>query len=191
LVPHDVTEAEPFPLHHTIDGTIGRAPGAAPLPASDGIRVPGYPGNSVLDGKYLYVAGTLSEDNTATPACPTNQPACGRISILDVTRKPRVIRSESVRPIEGIPVGAHPDALALSPDGGTLFVALAGMNAVEIRDGRTGARVAGKPMYIPTGWYPSALLVTGTRDHYRLWVANAKGAGASTKGTGYNFSIGQ
>ena len=41
-------------------------------------------------------------------------------------------------------------------------------------------------MYIPTGWYPSALTVTGTRDHYRLWVANAKGMGP---GPGLNGSV--
>jgi hypothetical protein len=91
-----------------------------------------------------------------------------------------------VRPVEGVPAGAHPDALALSPDGSTLFVALAGLNAVEVRDGRTGARVAGRPVYIPTGWYPSALAVTGNAKKYRLWVTNAKGVGPSL---GYNGSV--
>lgn len=288
LVPMDATEVEPFPLHNIMEGTIGRAaPGALPAPAGDGIRVRGYPGNSVLDGSLLYVAGTLAEPSgTGADACPTKQKACARISVLDtatdtvvgrapvgldayglaldrkrhrlyvsnwadeagrgrgrgsvsvvdvskpatprevgwvrvghhptalqlsadgrrlfvantnddsisvldVTSTPRVVATESVRPTYGVPVGAHPDAFALSPDGKTLFVALAGMNAVEVRDGRTGARVAGRPMYIPTGWYPSALLVTGSPDRYRLWVANAKGAGAAAKGTGYNLSVGQ
>ena len=287
----DATEAVPFPTHHTVDGVLTSIPGAPhPLPAADGISVPGYPGNSVLDGRYLYVAGTLSEPSgSGADACPSAQSACGRvtvidtssdtvvrrvpvgldayglavdsarhrlyvsnwadeagrggasggtvsvvditdpvhaaevatqgvghhptavqlssdrtrlfvtntnddtISILDVsgTGAPGVVRTESVRPLQGVPVGAYPEALALSPDGGTLFVALAGLNAVEILDGHTGARVAGKPMYIPTGWYPSALLVTGTASHYRLWVANAKGAGAATKSTGLNASVGQ
>ncbi len=289
LAPTDVTEAEPFPIHHALDASLGAAaPQADPLPASDGIRVPGYPGNSVVDGRYVYVAGTLSEPTgTGAAACPDAQSACARISVIDTTNDtvvhripvgldvygltidaarhrlyatnwadeagrgngaggtvsvvditnpltakeigtvpvghhptalqlsadgsrlfvantnddsisvidltsaPTVIKTESVRPFAGVPIGAHPDALALAPDGQTLFVALAGMNAVEILDGRTAARVAGSPMYIPTGWYPSALLVTGTANHYRLWVANAKGAGASTKGTGYNLSIGQ
>ncbi|MDQ1396007.1 MAG: hypothetical protein QOG64_1266, partial [Acidimicrobiaceae bacterium] len=94
---------------------------------------------------------------------------------------------ESVRPIDGAQVGAHPDAFALSPDGRTLYVAMAGLNAVEVRDGRTGARVAGHPMYIPTGWYPSALAITGTAGGYRLWVTNAKGTGT---GPGANGSVG-
>jgi DNA-binding beta-propeller fold protein YncE len=125
----------------------------------------------------------LSADRTRLFVTDTNDDA---LSVLDVTGAPRVVATESVRPLEGVPVGAHPDALALSPDGRTLFVALAGMNAVEVRDGRTGARVAGHPVYIPTGWYPSALAVTGTAAHYRLWVTNAKGTGP---GPGYNGSV--
>ena len=41
-------------------------------------------------------------------------------------------------------------------------------------------------MYIPTGWYPSALAVTGTAAKYRLWITNAKGIGPSM---GYNGSV--
>jgi DNA-binding beta-propeller fold protein YncE len=286
LVPHDATEAATVPLHNLMDSTVGRAPGALPLPATDGIRVNGYPGASVLDGRYLFVAGTLGEERGEQAACSSKRKACSRLSVIDTEtdtvvarvavgmdafalaldpsrdrlyvanwadeagrgrgrgtvsvvdvsnpRRPverswtpvghhptalqlsrdrtrlfvantnddsitvldttgrglETLSTESVRPMDGVPVGAHPDALALSPGGETLFVALAGMNAVEVRDGRTGARVAGRPMYIPTGWYPSALLVTGTARDYKLWIANAKGAGASTKTTGFNFSIG-
>ncbi len=129
------------------------------------------------DGKRLFVADT--NDDT--------------ITVLDVHKPvPKLHSVESVAPTSGTPVGAHPDAFALSPDGDTLFVALAGLNAVELRDGRTGARVAGAPVYIPTGWYPSALTVTGNAGDtgdtggYRLWVANAKGLGP---GPGANGSV--
>jgi DNA-binding beta-propeller fold protein YncE len=125
----------------------------------------------------------LSADRTRLFVANTNDDS---VSVLDVRTTPRVVATETVRPVAGVPVGAHPDALALSPDGQTLFVALAGMNAVEVRDGRSGARVAGHPMYIPTGWYPSALAVTGSAQHYRLWVTNAKGIGPSK---GYNGSV--
>ena len=125
----------------------------------------------------------LSADRSRLYVANTNDDT---LSVLDVASTPRVIATESVRPVEGVPVGAHPDALALSPDGQTLFVALAGLNAIEVRDGRTGARVAGHPLYIPTGWYPSALAVTGTAQKYRLWVTNAKGTGPSL---GYNGSV--
>jgi DNA-binding beta-propeller fold protein YncE len=129
------------------------------------------------------VAVQLSKDRRRLFVANTNDDS---VSVLDVSGRPRVVATQSVRPVEGAPAGAHPDALALSPDGRTLFVALAGANAVEILDGRTGARVAGHPMYIPTGWYPSALAVTGTAKKYRLWITNAKGVGPSV---GYNGSV--
>ncbi|MCU1599912.1 MAG: hypothetical protein JWO22_621 [Frankiales bacterium] len=129
------------------------------------------------------VAVQLSKDRKRLFVANTNDDS---ISVLDVSRGARVIATQTVKPVQGAPAGAHPDALALSPDGRTLFVALAGANAVEVLDGRTGARVAGHPMYIPTGWYPSALAVTGTASKYRLWITNAKGTGPSM---GYNASV--
>ena len=301
--PLDATEAATAPTHAVTNGAInqfnansssrgGPAVPSQPAPAGDGLEVHGYPGNSVLDGKYLYVAGTLSEAGGTPTVCPSAQPACARvtvidttanggmgavvgripvgldayglavdaarhrlyvsnwadeagrggsgggtvsvvditdpanaktskeiaftgvghhpsavqlsadrtrlfvantnddsISVLDVTRPgaPAVVATESVRPVVGVPVGAHPNAFALAPDGKTLYVALAGLNAVEVLDGRTGARVAGHPMYIPTGWYPAALTVTGTADHFQLWVANAKGEGPGPGANGTVF----
>ncbi len=129
------------------------------------------------------VAVQLTKDRRRLFVANTNDDS---ISVLDVSGRARVVATQTVRPVQGAPAGAHPDALALSPDGKTLFVALAGANAIEILDGRTGARVAGHPMYIPTGWYPSALAVTGTAKKYRLWVTNAKGVGPSM---GYNASV--
>src|SRR5581483_10086197 len=127
----------------------------------------------------------LSADGTTLFVANTNDDT---ISVLDVSGDgpPSVRNVESVKPEGAVPVGAHPDAFALSPNGDTLFVALAGLNAIEIRDGRTGARMAGQPLYIPTGWYPSALTVTGDATHYTLWVANAKGTGF---GPGFNGSV--
>ncbi|MEY2432302.1 MAG: hypothetical protein QOC92_2027, partial [Acidimicrobiaceae bacterium] len=286
-VPVDFTEVNPFPTDAAVDAAFGRVIDAAPGdPAGNGIRVTSYPGQSVLDGDLLYISGTLSEPSgtTDTTTCPSDQLACGRVTILD-TSTPAVVRrvpvgldafalaldparkrlyvtnwadeagrgngqgtvsvvdvsdpanateiavasvghhptalqlsgdrstlfvantnddsisvldvsgdgaptlktTESVRPLTGVPVGAHPDAFALSPDGSTLFVALAGLNAVEVLDGGTGARTTGQPVYIPTGWYPAALLVTGAPDNYRLWVANSKGDGQLA---GVNLSVG-
>ncbi|MEO7429855.1 MAG: beta-propeller fold lactonase family protein, partial [Acidimicrobiales bacterium] len=296
LVHEDLTEAAPFPNHNAINGIASRSK-APEVPAGNGITVKGYPGASVLDGKYLYVAGTLSEPSgTGGDACPNGQAVCGLVSVIDTTTDTVVRRVpvgidayalaldtahhalyvtnwadeagrgvgrgpegadvgtvstvdisdplhaaeigwvpvghhptalqlshggdrlfvantnddtitvldvgprgeltnpkvESVQPAKGTQVGAHPDAFALSPDGSTLFVALAGLNAVEVRDGHTGAPMGHRPVYIPTGWYPSALLVTdapGDGPGYRLWVANAKGAGAATGGgSGMNLS---
>lgn len=125
----------------------------------------------------------LTADRTTLFVANTNDDT---ISVLDVSGDgdPVVVATESVAPAAGTPVGAHPAAFALSPGGDTLFVALAGMNAIEVRDGRTGARVAGEVHYIPTAWYPSALTITGDADSYRLWVANAKGMGPGPGGNG-------
>ena len=79
------------------------------------------------------------------------------------------------------PPGSDPNALTLSPDGHTLYVAMAGSNAVAVvRLGAKGMRVAG---LIPAGWYPSA--VAASADGRTLYVANGKGtgSGANTDGT--------
>jgi DNA-binding beta-propeller fold protein YncE len=285
LVSDDPTEQATFPVHNGIDGGLLSRSGQD-NPPGNGIAVPGYPGPITRFGKYALVAGTLSEPSDKAHPCPTAQPACGRvsvvdtasdkvvaripvgldaiglavdtrhkrvyvanwgdetgrghgqggtvsvvdvsapdpakwretsyvrvghhpsavqlsrnstrlfvantnddtISVVDVARTRPVVRStQTVAPAGGVPVGAHPDAFALSPNGSTLFVALAGMNAVEVRDGRTGQRLAGAPVYIPVGWYPSALAVTKTpHQHYRLWATNAKGSGT---GFGANGSV--
>jgi hypothetical protein len=106
------------------------------------------------------------------------------ISTLDVSGAgtPTVMNTTPVGPIAA-PVGAHPDALALSPDGKTLFVALAGLNAVKAIDLDKGKQVG----LIPTGYYPGALLVSGTASNYKLWTVNTKGTGF---GPGYNLSVG-
>src|SRR4051795_2498435 len=61
LVSLDVTNTQPVPVQHGLDTALQ----GQNLPVSDGLRVTGYPGNMLLDGKLLYVAGTLSEKTTA------------------------------------------------------------------------------------------------------------------------------
>ena len=75
--------------------------------------------------------------------------------------------------------GAMPDAVALSPDGQTLYAANSGSDAVAVfstRDLKAGATVAPKG-FIPTEWYPTALAI----KENQLYIATAKG-----KGTGPN-----
>lgn len=286
IVNQDATEQEIFPAHNAENAVIQRGLPASPV--GDGLTVPSYPGGSVLDGHYLYVAGTLSEASSATDPCKRSQ-ACSRVTVIDTdlngglgavvgrvrvgldafglaldagrkrlyvsnwadeagpyfgsaggsvstidisnptqpvelgavqvghhpvalqlndtktklfvansnddtisvldvstTGLPSVTTTESVHVLGGDLVGAHPDAFALSPDGSRLFVALAGLNAVQVLDGHTAAPLGDGPTYIPTGYYPSALAVTGTGANYRLWVANAKGDGP---GPGANSSV--
>jgi YVTN family beta-propeller protein len=70
------------------------------------------------------------------------------------------------------PEGSTPDALAVSPDGKTLFVANADNNSVMVGD-IADENVTVVKGFIPTGWYPSALAVSA--DNRTLYVANGKG----------------
>jgi YVTN family beta-propeller protein len=80
------------------------------------------------------------------------------------------------------PEGSTPDALAISPDGRTLFVANADNNAVMVVDisgsqNEVGVKYAEKVSvvngFIPVGWYPSALAVAP--DNQTLLVGDGKG----------------
>ncbi|HUL50725.1 MAG TPA: beta-propeller fold lactonase family protein [Gemmatimonadales bacterium] len=74
----------------------------------------------------------------------------------------------------GAPPGSDPNALALTPDGHTLYVAMAGNNAVAVvRIEATAMRVLGM---IPVGWYPTA--VTTSRRGDTIYVVNGKGGGS-------------
>ena len=100
------------------------------------------------------------------------------------TRSDRLVRTFSVSPYPGAHVGSQPNALALSPDGQTLYTANAGNNDLDvIRLGGSGQpdKVLG---HIPTGWYPSAVAVAPNGG--RLFVANARGLGAGPNPKGPN-----
>src|SRR5437588_733524 len=104
----------------------------------------------------------------------------GGITLLDL-RTGTVVEQITVALSPHAPTGSDPNALALSPDGRTLYVAMAGNNAVAVvQIGRTGMQVAG---LIPVGWYPTA--VTTAADGRTLFVANGKGngSGANRDGT--------
>ena len=89
------------------------------------------------------------------------------------------------------PTGSTPNALALSPDGRTLFVANADNNTIAVVSlvsadkpegpepravgtGRElGARQSQVRGFIPTGWYPTGVLVTP--DGRQIYVLSGKG----------------
>jgi len=115
------------------------------------------------------------------------------ISVID-TRSDRVVETISVVGNATRPFGSAPNALAVSPDGTTLYSANGTDNAICVvtlgsLSGSRGApqersRVAG---FIPTGWYPSAVLIEPKRG--LLMVSNAKGIGSRNQRTdrkGYN-----
>jgi DNA-binding beta-propeller fold protein YncE len=82
--------------------------------------------------------------------------------------------------------GIQPVALNLSPDRKTLYVAEAGINAIAVvrLEGASG-QVQG---LIPTGWWPSSILVSA--DGRTLYVANANGRGAEPNNNAPPFNLG-
>jgi DNA-binding beta-propeller fold protein YncE len=89
--------------------------------------------------------------------------------------EPKRIPLSPLHGSDGALRGVQPVGLALSPDGRTLYVAEAGLNAVAVvgLDQGGGGRVEG---HIPAGWWPSALAVSP--DGKTLFVANANGRGS-------------
>lgn len=103
------------------------------------------------------------------------------ISVID-TRTNAVIEKIPLAPFRERRIGASPTAVALTPDGQTLFVALGGLNAVAVYDLLPrGGRGTFRGL-IPTAWYPSSLDVS--RDGRYLAVGALFGVGSGEGRTG-------
>jgi DNA-binding beta-propeller fold protein YncE len=76
--------------------------------------------------------------------------------------------------------GLYPNSIAVTPDGRRLYIADAGINAVQIIDADPDARQFTPAGFIPAGWYPTAVLLSG--DGKRLYVANGKATGLGPNG---------
>jgi YVTN family beta-propeller protein len=72
-------------------------------------------------------------------------------------------------------LGGSPNAVSVSPDGRTLYVANGSQNAIAVVDvwGRSDDAVKG---LIPTGWYPTAVAVDPAGE--RLFIASGYGFGS-------------
>ena len=108
----------------------------------------------------VHVIQTRTLEELPIPASPARR-------LWDGTRE---IISTSLYPES--PEGSTPDAVAISADGKTLFIANADNNSVMVVDvsDRNISVVNG---FIPVGWYPSALAVSP--DDQTLFVADGKG----------------
>jgi YVTN family beta-propeller protein len=99
------------------------------------------------------------------------------VSVID-TATDTVTKTLSVGLMDrgGAPVlGGSPNAVTVSPDGRTLYVANASQNAVAVVDPDTQAANAVKG-FIPTGWYPTA--VASERGGQQLFIASGYGFGS-------------
>jgi len=94
------------------------------------------------------------------------------VSVINV-RKADVIEQIDVALVPKSQLGSTPNALALSRDGRTLYVANADNNAIAVIDvSRRGKSISRG--FIPTGWYPTSVALTA--DGKRLLVSNGKGS---------------
>jgi YVTN family beta-propeller protein len=134
------------------------------------IRVGGHPCGMAVHptGKFLYVANANSDS----------------VSVIDTTKE-EVVETIDCKPEAKLPFGSGSNAVAVSPDGFTLFVANGTGNclAVVTLGSRAGGPIpVGEPTpsrvtgLIPTGWYPGAVRLSA--DGKRLFVANVKGHGS-------------
>lgn len=97
------------------------------------------------------------------------------VSVIE-TRTDRVVTTLAIAPFQQRLTGLAPTAVAVSPNGRRLYVALGGVNAVAVYDVQESApRLLG---LIPTGWYPSSLDVSG--DGRALAVGTLLGVGSGT-----------
>ena len=119
------------------------------------------------NGLFVYVANANSDT----------------VSVI-ATSIDKVVETIACKPENRLPFGSGSNALALSPDGATLYVANGTNNSVAvIQLGRhywdTKRELTPKSStlrgLIPTGWYPGAIEMSA--DGKKLFIANIKGHG--------------
>jgi YVTN family beta-propeller protein len=187
-----------------VDTATGTVRGSTPVGANP------YTVVLSLDGKTAYVSNwggsSVSAVDAATgstkgtiavgthPSAMAVNPATGdvyvantdgdSVSVID-TASNAVVRTIDLRPYPSAPAGTNPDALAFTPNGKTLFVANSGNNDVDVIDLAKANGLNGRdPILgsIPTGWYPTGLVVSQDGSH--LFVVNGKGLGAGPNPNG-------
>ena len=99
------------------------------------------------------------------------------ISVID-TRANALAATIAIAPFHEQRIGLTPTAVALSPDGLTLFATLGGVNAVAVFDVSNAVGAAILRGLIPTGWYPGSIDIS--RDGATIAVGTLFGVGAGT-----------
>ena len=115
------------------------------------------------DGRYAFVAFANID----------------RVAIIDSQPTPHVIGGLDLRFYPGAPYGTQPVALALSPHGKRLYVALRGFNAVAVLDASKPG-ILHRLGLIPTGAAPTALALTKNGKVLSVVDADGYGIGWST-----------
>ena len=100
------------------------------------------------------------------------------VSVID-TRANTLIGTIALAPFRERKIGLTPTAVALTPNGSTLFVTLGGVNAVALYTvNSSGGALATLRGLIPTGWFPSSVDVSSNDS--AIAVGTLFGVGAGT-----------
>ncbi|AUD00552.1 bifunctional YncE family protein/alkaline phosphatase family protein [Spirosoma pollinicola] len=116
------------------------------------------------NGQHLFVAN--GNDNT--------------VALIDVAKQ-QVIETMTTSLFPDAPVGSTPNGLALSDNENTLYIANADNNCLAVFD-VTRKGHSQSSGFIPTGWYPTAVKVIGSK----LFVTNGKGFSSQANPRGPN-----
>jgi YVTN family beta-propeller protein len=136
------------------DFTVGLRPNEMTL-APDGRLFVACAGDNTV-----HVIRTSTLEEAPVPASPARRLWEGTREIISTSLYPQS------------PEGSTPDAVAVSQDGKTLFIANADNNSVMVVD-VSDPNVSVVNGFIPVGWYPTAVAVSP--DDQTLFVANGKG----------------
>ncbi len=104
------------------------------------------------------------------------------ISVIN-TRTDSLDRTFAVTPFHERNIGLSPTALALTPDGRDLFVALGGVNAVAVYDASVTKADPKLNGLIPTAWYPASLDVSADGKFLAVGALFGVGSGTGRVGT--------
>ena len=129
----------------------------------------------------------LSPDNSRLFVACANSDI---VSVID-TETDEVVEEINVRMEKNLPFGSAPNAVTITADGNTLFVANGTDNAiccVELGRKSGGSSEATQVIgFIPTDWYPGSVILDSAAKF--MFVANIKGHGSLNQRTerpGYN-----
>ncbi|MFL6557398.1 MAG: beta-propeller fold lactonase family protein, partial [Bacillus sp. (in: firmicutes)] len=140
---------------------------------------------TVLNAKDLTVKKTIEVG--LHPNAIAENPVDGSIYVVNSdsddisvigSKQLKVIDTVSLAPYRRAPTGSQPDAVTVSQDGKTLYVANALNNDIAVINvgNDTNKGMAKMKGLIPTGWYPTGVYLG--QNEKQLLVLNAKGLGA-------------
>jgi DNA-binding beta-propeller fold protein YncE len=142
----------------------------------------------IFDTKKIMIAGSVIVGNHPNDMCLTRNGKTlyvanandNSVSVIDILhRKVKYVLNSALFPDS--PPGSTTNSVALSTDEKTLYIANADNNCLAVFD-VSGDDAAASLGFIPTGWYPTCVRVTGKN----IFVSNGKGFSSAANPYGPN-----